>query len=60
MWKFWLMGLLVIGAAFAIDLANGVLHVYRGGFTVICAIMLVVTWRKSRAANGTSTTDKTA
>ena len=47
MWKFWLVGFLVIGTAFALDLVYGVLHVYRGGLTVFCAVMLVVTWRKS-------------
>jgi len=39
MWKFWLVGFLVIGAAFTMELANGVLNVYRAA-----------EWRKSRGA----------
>ena len=51
MWKFWLVGFLVIGAAFAMDFADNLFNPYRAGLALFCCVMAVVTWRQSHAAN---------
>ena len=51
MWKFWLVGFLVIGAAFAMDFADNLFNPYRAGLALFCCVMAVITWRQSHAAN---------
>ena len=46
MWKFWLVGFLVIGAAFAMDLADNLFNPYRAGLALFCGVMAIVTWRQ--------------